>query len=42
MDQTAKMIVANRAGLLTHDLRAFMRTGINIVNEIENRKKKKS
>lgn len=32
-DQTAKMTVANMAGLLTHDLRAFMRAGINLVEE---------
>ena len=32
-DQTAKMTVANMAGLLTHDLRAFMRAGINIIEE---------
>ena len=33
LDQTAKMSVANLAGLMTHDLRAFMRAGINLVED---------
>jgi hypothetical protein len=32
-DHTAKNTVANMAGLLTHDLRSFMRAGINLFEE---------